>query len=252
MTTVIISHLRKWILLTSLILSFSQADTIGGEASLGVFNHSPSGHASYTLPFAGFGTSANIEDALGYSEEQDIFFKLYIEHFIPLLPNIKIAYSTLGHEGNGIVKNFTWGGLVNFTGPTSSTLSLDMTDTTLYYELLDNWAEVDMGLTLRYLSGDMGVNISELDFTTFIPMLYGRARVNVPSTDLSLQVEANAVGYGGLTSYDYEVSARYTLTMGIGLEAGYKAYHLDSNDLTDGFNTDLDFSGPYAAAIWDF
>ena len=55
-----------------------------------------------------------------------------------------------------------------------------------------------------------------------------------------------------MTAYHYEVSARYTLAMGIGLEAGYKSFHIESDDLVDGLNADIDFSGPYAAAIWNF
>jgi hypothetical protein len=83
-------------------------------------------------------------------------------------------------------------------------------------------------------------------------MLYGKVRLNLPTTDLSLQLEANAVSYWDITTYDYELSARYTLAMGVGLEAGYKAFHIDSDELVNGFDADMDFSGPYAAAIWDF
>ena len=74
----------------------------------------------------------------------------------------------------------------------------------------------------------------------------------MPITDLSFQLEANAISYSDITTSDYELSARYTLMMGLGLEAGYKALHLDSDDLVEGFYADIDFSGPYAAVIWDF
>ena len=102
----------------------------------------------------------------------------------------------------------------------------------------------------------MGVKITlENDtfyFTTFVPLLDGKVRCNMPVTDLSFQIEANAISYVDITTYDYELSARYTLMMGLGVEAGYKALHLDSDDLVDGFYADMDFSGPYAAVIWDF
>lgn len=247
---------KSIILLTFLTLNSSYADTIGGEASLGIFNHSPSGQASYTLPFGEAGTSADLEDTFGFSEQQDLFFKVYIEQPLPVIPNIKIGYTTLGHNGSNNVELFSWGDIVNFTGEMDNSLSLYISDITLYYELLDTWAEVDIGLTARYINGDIDVstNISNdtVDFSTWMPMLYSKARFNFPVTDISLQIEANAISYGSLSSYDYEVSARYTLAMGIGLEAGYKAYHLESNELVDGFNADMDFSGPYAAAIWDF
>ena len=242
-------HLKKLALFTLLTLNQVHADMIGGEVSLGFFNHDPSGNASYR------GDSASLQDTFGFSEEQDIFFKAYLEHPLPLIPNIKFGYTTLSHDGSSSVKDFTWGDNV-YDGEIDSSLSLDFSDVTLYYELLDNWVEVDAGLTARYITGDIGVSTNSIHdvvaFSTWVPLLYGKARFNLPVTDLSFQLEANAISYWDITAYDYELSARYTLAMGIGLEAGYKSFHLDSDDLVDGLNADIDFSGPYAAAVWDF
>ncbi|MCO4845058.1 MAG: TIGR04219 family outer membrane beta-barrel protein [Sulfurovum sp.] len=241
--------LKKVSLFTLLTLGQLHADMIGGEVSLGFFNHDPSGSASYR------NSDASLEDTFGFSEEQDIFLKAYLEHPFPLLPNVKLGYTTLSHVGSSSVEDFSWGDST-YDGHIDSSLSLDMTDVTLYYEVLDNWVEVDAGLTLRYFSGDMGVSAvgeyDSTDFSIWAPLLYGKARFNVPITDLSFQLEANAISYWDMTAYDYELSARYTLAMGIGLEAGYKSFHIDSDDLVDGFHADMDFSGPYAAAIWDF
>jgi len=246
-------HLKKLALVTLLTLSQLHADMIGGEVSLGFFNHDPSGNASYRS------SDASLEDTFGFTEEQDIFLKAYLEHPFPLLPNVKLGYTTLSHDGSNSVEDFSWGDIDIPAGSTeniNSSLSLDITDVTLYYEVLDNWVEVDAGLTLRYISGDMGVSTvgeyDNADFSIWAPLLYGKARFNVPVTDLSFQLEANAISYWDMTAYDYELSARYTLLMGIGLEAGYKSFHIDSDDLVDGFHADMDFSGPYAAAIWDF
>jgi len=243
------AHIKKLTLYLLLTLSQMHADTIGGEISLGFFNHQPNGNASYK------GSAADMEDTLGFSEEQDIFLKAYLEHPLPVIPNIKLGYTTLSHEGSSSVGNFTWGD-TTYNGTIDSSLSLDMTDVTLYYEFLDNWAETDAGLTLRYISGDMdvqsSVNRDVADFSTWVPMLYGKVRFTLPVTDLSFQLEANAISYWDITAYDYELSARYTLALGLGLEAGYKAFHLDSDDLVNGFNADMDFSGPYAAVLWDF
>lgn len=243
-------NLKNIVLFTFFTLSTMHADMIGGESSLGFFNHDPSGNASYKS------RSSNLEETFGFSEEQDLFFKAYLEHPFPLLPNLKVGYTALSHSGSSSVVDFSWGDIDNFDGTIDSSLSLDFTDVTLYYEVLDNWAEMDAGVTARYITGDMGVrtntNNDFVDFSTWIPMLYGKARFNLPSTDISFQLEANVISYWDMTAYDYELSARYTLVMGVGLEAGYKSFHLDSDDLVDGFKSDIDFAGPYAAAIWDF
>jgi outer membrane protein len=261
-----IKKFTLWALLTSGAL---YADTIGGgEISLGIYNHSPSGNASYTLPYIGLGTSADLENSLHWNDAQDIIFKAYLEHPVPLLPNAKIAFSNLSHDGQGTVTNFTWGAIQIPAGDfmdIDTSLDLKMYDLTLYYELLDNWVEVDAGITLRYFDGNIAVNTlatlfslstsiasESTDFDAFIPMLYGKTRFNIPSTDISLQLEANAISYQDTTFYDYELSARYTLAMGLGLEGGYKSIHLDSEDLTDGLVLDMDFSGFYASVVWDF
>jgi len=240
---------KKLALFMLLTLSRLPADTIGGEGSLGFFNHQPNGNASYK------GNDVDIEDTFGYSEEQDIFLKAYLEHPLPLIPNIKLGYTTLSQEGSSSVNDFTWGD-TTYNGTIESSLSLDMSDITLYYEFLDHWTEMDAGVTLRYMSGNMDVynnRSSDIaDFTTWVPMLYGKVRLNLPTTDISLQLEANAVSYWDITTYDYELSTRYTLAMGVGLEAGYKSFHINSDELVNGFDADMDFSGPYAAAIWDF
>jgi outer membrane protein len=242
--------LKKLLLLTLLGLGQIHADTIGGEVSLGFFNHDPNGDASY------MGRSESLNETFGFSEEQDIFLKAYFELPLPIIPNIKLGHTTLSHKGSSSVNEFTWGDIKDYDGTIDNSLSLDMTDVTLYYEFLDNWVETDAGLTLRYLSGNFSVNSTigndVVAFTNWVPMLYGKARFNMPVTDLSFQIEANAISYWDITAYDYELSARYTVIMGLGIEAGYKAYHLDSDELVNGFNANIDFSGPYAAVIWDF
>ncbi len=243
------TNIKKCALFMLFTLNQLHADTVGGEISLAFFNHQPNGNASYK------GNAADIEDVLGFSEKQDIFLKAYLEHPLPVIPNVKLGYTALSHEGSSSVNDFTWGDNT-YNGTIESSLSLDMTDVTLYYEFLDNWAEMDAGVTLRYISGNMDVRSSEVsdvaDFSIWVPMLYGKVRFNLPVTDLSFQLEANAISYWDITAYDYELSARYTLAMGVGLEAGYRAFGLDSDALVNGFHANMDFSGPYASAIWDF
>lgn len=251
------TKLKKLGYLTLLGTVTIYADTIGGEVSLGFYSHAPSGYTSYENT-----TSIDLEDDLKWSEEQDMILKAYIEHPTPFLPNLKVAYTDLSHTGQGTVTAFSWGDIINVTGDIDSSLDLKMYDATLYYELLDNTIEIDTGITLRYLDGNIDVTVTPLlslveehevvNFTTLVPMLYGKLKANIPATDISLQAEGNFITYEDTTFYDYEISARYSFTMGFGIEAGYKAIHLDSEDLEEGLSTNIDFQGPYASIIWDF
>jgi len=261
----------KKLALASLLASATlYADTIGGEISVGVYSHSPSGSASYTLPYMPLNESIDLENDLGWSDTQDVIVKAYFENPLPFIPNAKFAYSNFNQSGEGTVTSFSWGGIVGLDGLIDTSLELQMYDLTAYYELLDNVVEIDAGLTLRYLNGDMSVtptadfnlpgfmpNFSvsapqSTDIDMWIPLIYGKARFNIPNTDISLQFEGNGITYQDTTFYDYELSARYTFSMGLGLEAGYKSIHIDSEDLADGLVVDVDSSGPYAAIVWDF
>ena len=248
--------MRKILLLAILTLHYGYADSIGGEISFGVYSHSPSGEASYDLLSLGAGSAQNLEQTFGFTDSQDIFFKGYLEHPLPFLPNFKLGYTALSTTGTRSVDLFSWGDISRFTGDISNKLSLEFTDATLYYELLDNWAEIDAGLTFRHISGDMSVTTrlytDLVDFSTSTLMFYGKLRTHIPSTDFSLQLEANAIAFTGINAYDYELSARYTFYMGLGIEAGYKAFHLENDEFADSLNVNIDFSGPYAAVIWDF
>lgn len=227
------------------------ADTIGGEVSLGLFNHSSEGTTRYQALH-----SVDVVDTLAYGDSQDIFLQAYIEHPFPFLPNVKLSYNPLSHNDTTIVSNFSWGDIGNYDGRIESSLSMDYADATFYYELLDNWVEIDTGLTFRYLNGTMSVASTHrqdsVSYSTFFPLLYGKARFNIPSTNVSLQAEANILSLSSTSSYDYALSARYTLEFGLGLEAGYKLFHIDSDDLENGFHIDTSFSGIYASAVWDF
>ena len=263
------SNLAKIVLLTLLSVSTTFADMAGGEVSVGAYSHSPSGAASYSIPFVNIGSSADLEDTFGWSTNSDFMFKAYIEHPLPLIPNLKLGYTNLTHTGTGSSTQFNWGNLVDFSGELDTSLDMGITDVTAYYEVLDNYVELDLGLTLRYLFGEIAVNprvlgstvtgstsasigAETVSFSTLTPMLYSKIRFTIPSTDISFQLESNIMNYGETVFYDYELGIRYTFSFGLGIEGGFKALHLDSATLEDGLNMNIDENGFYTTVVWDF
>jgi len=237
--------------------TLSMADVIGGELNLGFYNHSPSGYAQYQ------GDKVDLENDLKWESEGDVFVKAYLEHPLPILPNIKLGYTSFGHNGSGKVKNsFQFGGKqFNINTDIDSSLDLKMYDLTLYYEILDNWLNLDLGVNIKYMDGTLTVKGSNIvtkqlidessDFQVPIPMLYAKARFDIPTTDISLQAEGNYVSYDGNTLYNAELGLRYTFLLGLGLEAGYKTMKLKLDDVDD-LSMDSDFSGAYGKLVWDF
>lgn len=240
--------MKKILFITAITTTIGMADFIGGEVDLGFYAHNPSGMAQNG------GDSVDIEKDLNWKNENDIFFKAYFEHPIPILPNIKVGYSKFSHEGKGKAsKTFSWNGIDLFrvNDDIYSNLDLDIYDFTLYYELLDNWLNFDMGLNVKYLNGSIKVDNDNTDIDLPIPMLYAKAKVDIPSTDLSFQAEGNYISYDKNSLYDLEIGARYSFTLGFGIEAGYKAMKIKIDDIDD-FSMDADFSGAYGKVIWDF
>jgi len=118
------------------------ADMAGGEFFIGMYSHSPSGYASYTEPYTGLGlgTSADLEDTLHWESNENIFLKAYIEHPVPLIPNVKVAFTQLSHEGTGEVGNdFVWGGIhIPTLGTVENSLDVGKYDLTLYYDFVSH------------------------------------------------------------------------------------------------------------------
>ena len=243
--------MKKTLILATLLTTFSQADFLGGEVNIGYYNHAPSGTVTYD------GDTIDIEKDLQWNSQNDVFVKAYFEHPLPIIPNIKVGYTAFTHTGDGKAsKDFTFGGVgFTVTDKLKTNLDLKMYDVALYYELLDNWVNVDAGINVKLIDGTLNVKTSTKDetssFNAPIPMLYAKARFDVPTTDLSFQVEGNYVSYDGSTIYDAEAGVRYTFALGLGLEAGYKTMKLKLNDIDD-TSMDSDFSGAYGKLVWDF
>ncbi len=232
-----------------LTASLMQADIAGGEISLGYLSVQPSGELAYK------GNSADVEESFGWERESSFVLKGYIEHPVPVLPNIRAVYSKLSHSGEGSVTNLKFGDKI-FSGKIATDMDLDIIDGTLYYEILDNWVNLDLGLNAKYIDASASVENSivgksDTDFSVVLPTLYAKARVDIPMSDLSFQAEGDIITYSGNTLYDLYLTARYTFVAGLGLEAGVKMVKLKLDDVED-VTADIDFKGLYAAVVWDF
>jgi len=249
--------MKKTLFLLTMISTLSMAAVVGGEINLGYYNHAPTGLAQYQ------GDEIDLEKDLKWEAEGDIFVKAYIEHPIPLIPNIKLGYTNFGHTASGTVKKrFTFGRkLFNVNTNINTNFDLKIYDLTLYYELLDNWLNLDIGVNVKYIDGLIRVQGTDLisnqfidesaEFQVPIPMIYAKARFDLPTTDISFQAEGNYITYDGNSFYDAEIGVRYTFALGFGLEAGYKTMKLKLDNV-DELTMDTDFSGAYGKLVWDF
>ncbi len=237
----------------------AQADTIGGEIAVGGWYHDPGGWILYPNDL-GDENKVDADDDLNLDSQTDIYLRAKLEHPVPLLPNIRLAYNRTETSGDGrIEKDFQFGDIV-FSGgrDISSDAKLDSYDGTLYYELVDTGVDLDLGLTVRYFDGyvkvtDKGTGESDSTDIDFVaPMLYGNFRLPLPFLEgLSVGAEGNWITYDGSTLYDIQADARYTFPMGLGLEVGYRYENIELDDVED-TDADIDIQGVFFGAIWDF
>lgn len=161
------------------------------------------------------------------------------EHPIPFLPNIRVEHLSNENDSKALGK--------------SSTTS--HTDLTLYYELLDNWVNLDLGITARAMGAEIDNGADQYKADSTLGALYARAQFDLPLTGLSLGVAIqHDAGMNGSESVeDYTAYIQYKLALGFGVAGGYRLqeYTLKYDDYTPA-KQDHSIDGAYVSVFWQF
>ena len=214
----------------------------------------------------GEGEGAENQASFDFDDETQGSFYVALEHPIPLIPNIKIASTTLDTVGDGTISgSFTFGGeTYTANSALDTTFDVSYVDYTFYYELFDNdLLTFDLGLTARDLDSQINV-IGDIDGTTtstdlsasgIIPLLYVNTIVGLPFTGFNVFAEANFLSFDDNTIYDYQVGVSYelldNLAVDLDLTLGYRAVKLELDDI-DNLYSNVDFNGVFAGAVVHF
>lgn len=237
-------YLSAGFLVALFAVNTASADTLGLFVGGGSWSHDPSG--SFNSNQAG-SDNIDLESNLNFSKESESYLWAAFEHPLPVLPNIRVEKTSLSHAS-------TTGGTFNFNGnpvATGATLmTLDSTDAVLYYRLLDNWVNLDLGLNLRKLDGEFAIGSESLTVSETIPMLYLSAQFDLPLTGLSVGADYKLVSYSGNSYNDARLRAAYEFGV-IGIEAGLRSTRLKLDDV-DGVNADIEFKGLMIGAYLHF
>jgi len=246
--------------LASILSANVQADALGIYLGGQLWDNQASG----TLGDGSSQVDFNLVD-----EKQNSFF-IAFEHPLPIIPNLRIASTSL--ETSGVTtlttdfefedETFSKDAIVN------ANFNVSYVDYTLYYELFDNdILSFDFGLTGRDFDGDVTlaaqvttdsgiVTQSEsIAVTDIIPMLYVATNVGLPLTGLNLYAQGNFLSFDDHTLYDYEVGVSYelidNLAVDVNINAGYRAVKLELEDLNDLY-TNIEFDGVFIGTTIHF
>jgi len=229
---------------SSLILAapFAQADIVGLGASVSYWDSDSSGTASSGNSLVG------VDNELNMKNDGNANASIYLEHPVPILPNVRLAYTLIQESGQGQLTS-SYSNLI--AGPVYSELDFEQLDLTLYYEVLDNWVNLDLGLTVRDFSGELLVqqkitgqsNRTEADGV--LPMGYVAARFDLPLTGVAVGAEGNFIAFDGDSMRDFNVYGQYSISL-LQVRAGYRQLAVDYEDGSDAFDIKID--GPFVSA----
>ena len=176
-----------------------------------------------------------------------------LEHPIPLLPNIRYQNIDLDSSGSSSSSSFTYEGQP-YVGPVNSTLDLSHDDIVLYYEILDNWINLDIGLDVKIFDGEAalsGSSSTTVPIDETIPLLYLSARFDLPFSGFYIGADLNGASVGDNSIEDTSIMLGYESGNGLGFEGGIKKFSLELNDVTN-VNTNLEYDGIYLNGYYHF
>lgn len=243
---------------TAMMAGSLSADILRVEGAVGAWQTAPTGKVSFQNNSFDVVENAKLEDST------NMYAWIYLKHPIPIVPNIRLEYVNPSFDGT--IAEIKWNDKT-YAG-VSNTMTLTQYDAALYYNLLDNtfWITVDLGLDVKYIDGKYSVDADVLNnstsvdapFSIVMPLAYARGRVQIPITNIGLEVLARGVAYGDNTVIDTEIKLDYTMDfipiVQPGLELGYRYQQvtLDSSSIGIDANFDTTFSGVYGGIMVRF
>jgi len=240
----------------SLVGPAVHADILGVRAGANYWKYDISGTARYKT-----GNKANdidVNQDLGYDNGSAGVYYLVLEHPVPVLPNVRLSYTNIDESADGrLTKTVLYGNTIFVANEAvSSQVELKQTDITLYYSVLDNVANLDLGLNAKYIDSKANITgaisgTQNSSVSGWVPMAYVGAGVDLPLTGLAVSADGSFVKYSGSSFYDYTVRATYTTPWRVGVDVGYRKIKLDLDDFDNSY-ANVTFDGPYAGAYLHF
>jgi len=210
--------------------------------------------------FGGNSSSIDLVDDLDSDSTEQSSMVFILEHPIRVLPNVRYrGYNLDSSDSSGLNSDISLnGGTLSAADNGSSAFDLDHEDIVLYYQLLNNWVNLDMGVDLKRFDGlvsQTGLGGSSVSVDETIPLLYLSARIDLPLNGLYVGANINAnvidLGISESTAQDSTFLLGYESGTGLGIEGGIKYFSLELND-TNNLNTDFEYDGLFLNGYINF
>jgi outer membrane protein len=205
------------------------------------------------------GDSIDVEDELGFDRNEAATFMANLEHPVPLLPNVRVRHFSADDSAKGEVERSRTFRGVTFTRreKVRSEYDLTTTDATFYYSPLNNWAQLDIGVTTRRFDVEVLIESREDNDReraageAIIPMGHLGARFDLPLAGLYVSGDLDIISADDNSITDTRAAVGYQIIDNFEVEGGYRRLSLDIEDVDD-ISADTDFEGGYVAATLRF
>ena len=147
------------------------------------------------------------------------------------------------------------GVVYNINDTVNSQLDLSHQSVLLYYEVLDNWINLDIGLDVMLFDGSIALEsttasaATDLDET--IPALYGMFEFDFPLTGLTAGAAVSYIGYDDNDITKTRLFLAYESELGLGVEVGMQTFDAQWDDINLS-NGDISFDGIYGSFNYHF
>jgi outer membrane protein len=208
------------------------------------------------------GSTTTLDD-LGFQDQTSNVVWAMIEHPIPVLPNIRLMHSSITAIENSITsQRFTIGGLmIDAQVRVLTDMDLSHTDATFYYELLDNWVTLDLGITARYMAGyvdvltEVATVSARADLEGILPMGYINFQLDLPASGWHFGFTGHGAAYRGdkFTDTSGRIGYLFELTplMEVGINVGHRVLAIRAEEFGDLY-ADAKLSGSYVELVVNF
>ncbi len=223
------------------------ADVLGFSAGVKYWNYDVKG--SVRSPIVD-----NNQVAIDFNNNNNLNPFVVFEHPVPFMPNFKLQQNSI--EASGLIPvsdpSFLGGEEVLVRGE----IDFSHVDLMLYYEVLDNWVNLDVGISAKYFDGYQRFNYEteiddELDFDHLIPMLYLKGQFDLPLTGLSAAATVEALSFDSNKVTDIELALKYQFDFGLGMDLGYRTLDVDLKNINS-FKSDMQMDGFFIGGFFEF
>ena len=230
-----------------LTIGTAEAEFIGLNISNSHWESSP------TNSFGGSNSdSIELIDDLDVDKSAESSMAIILEHPFTALPNIRYQGSQLDSETSLRGETFSSGNRV------SSNFDLSHDDIVLYYQLLNDRVDLDLGVDMKRLDGEVsfaGDTSSTVYVDETIPLLYLSARIALPldGAYVGANINANVIdlGISESSAQDSTIMMGYESDTGLGIEGGYKHFSLNLDNV-ESPDTDLEYDSIFLNGYINF